>query len=96
MTHQNRRQFLASAAGLTIAVALPMKGRAQSGAANAFAADGSGSFAPNAFIRVAADDTVTVMIKHIEIGQGAYTGLATLVAEDLDALDLAAWPTRNG
>ncbi|MCB5200820.1 molybdopterin-dependent oxidoreductase [Loktanella sp. TSTF-M6] len=85
MTHQNRRQFLASAAGLTIAVALPMKGRAQSGAANAFAADGSGSFAPNAFIRVAADDTVTVMIKHVEIGQGAYTGLATLVAEDLDA-----------
>ena len=33
----------------------------------------------------AADDTVTVLIKHIEFGQGPFTGLATLVAEELDA-----------
>jgi isoquinoline 1-oxidoreductase beta subunit len=42
-------------------------------------------FAPNAFIRVGTDDLVTVLIKHIEFGQGPFTGLATLVAEELDA-----------
>ena len=42
-------------------------------------------FAPNPFVRVQADNTVTVLAKHLEMGQGAYTGLATLVAEELDA-----------
>ncbi len=41
--------------------------------------------APNAFVRVAPDNTVTVIIKHVEMGQGTYTGLATIVAEELDA-----------
>ena len=48
-------------------------------------AEGSSSFAPNAFIRVGADDVVTVLSKHIEFGQGPFTGLATLVAEEMDA-----------
>src|SRR5438552_6432461 len=42
-------------------------------------------FAPNAFVRIGTDNTVTVLIKHIEFGQGPFTGLATLVAEELDA-----------
>src|SRR3546814_16024890 len=49
------------------------------------AATADGSFAPNAFIRVAPDNTDTVLIKHIEMGQGTFTGLATLVAEEMDA-----------
>ncbi|HUQ24128.1 MAG TPA: xanthine dehydrogenase family protein molybdopterin-binding subunit [Burkholderiales bacterium] len=40
---------------------------------------------PNAFVRVASDNTVTVIVKHLEMGQGTYTGLPTLVAEELDA-----------
>lgn len=40
---------------------------------------------PLAFIRLNADDTVTVISKHMEMGQGVYTGLATLVAEEIDA-----------
>src|SRR5580704_3839547 len=40
---------------------------------------------PNAFIRIAPDDTVTVMIKHLDKGQGVTTGLTTIVAEELDA-----------
>src|SRR6266850_219118 len=59
---------------------------AQSGAAQVLRPDSStGSFAPNAFVRIGSDDTVTVLVKHIEFGQGPFTGLATLVAEELDA-----------
>jgi len=73
-----RRAFLAGGAGLTLGLMLPLgAGRAQ--------VTVSGPFAPNAFIRIGTDDTVTVLIKHLEMGQGPYTGLATLVAEELDA-----------
>jgi isoquinoline 1-oxidoreductase beta subunit len=37
------------------------------------------------FVRIGADDIVTVVAKHIEFGQGAHTGLAAIVAEELDA-----------
>ena len=40
---------------------------------------------PTGFVKIAPDNTVTVLCKHVEIGQGSYTGLATLVAEELDA-----------
>jgi isoquinoline 1-oxidoreductase beta subunit len=39
---------------------------------------------PNAFVRVAPDDWVTVLLAHSEMGQGIWTGLAMLVAEELD------------
>src|ERR1017187_2741031 len=42
-------------------------------------------FAPNAFLRIGADGSVTVIAKHVEMGQGAYTGIATVLAEELDA-----------
>ena len=41
-------------------------------------------FAPNAFIRIAPDSTVTVLVKHLEMGQGVQTGLPALVAEELE------------
>jgi isoquinoline 1-oxidoreductase beta subunit len=82
----SRRAALRGVAGLVIGVALPLQARAQSGAARAFqAGSGSAAFVPNAFVRVGIDDTVTVLIKHIEFGQGPFTGLSTLVAEEMDA-----------
>ncbi|MGA8158516.1 MAG: xanthine dehydrogenase family protein molybdopterin-binding subunit [Rhodoplanes sp.] len=44
-----------------------------------------GIFDPNVFIRIGSDNTVTVISKHFEMGQGVTTGLATLVAEELEA-----------
>lgn len=40
---------------------------------------------PLSFIRLNDDDSVTVISKNMEMGQGIYSGLATLVAEELDA-----------
>lgn len=76
--NESRRHFLQGAAALTLAVYLP---HAQSATSSASAQ----VFEPNAFIRIAADNTVTVISKHLEMGQGTYTGLATIVAEELDA-----------
>lgn len=83
----SRRTFLTGAAGLVIGVTLPLKGRAQSGAESVLgaAARGETTFAPNAFIRISPDNLVTVLIKHIEFGQGPWTGLSTLVADEMDA-----------
>jgi isoquinoline 1-oxidoreductase beta subunit len=85
-TSASRRAFLTGTGGLVVAASLPLRSRAQSGAAHAMQGDGTQpEFAPNAFIRVGEDDTVTVLIKHIEFGQGPWTGLATLVADEMDA-----------
>ena len=72
---------LAAAGALTLGVALPLSGRAE---VSTFPAV-DGQFVPNAFIRIAPDNTVTILSKHIEFGQGPWTGLATLVAEEMDA-----------
>jgi isoquinoline 1-oxidoreductase subunit beta len=76
----SRRDLLKGIGGLVLATYLPHVGRAQESAAAKPA-----PLVPNAFVRIAADDTVTVLSKHIEFGQGPWTGLATLVAEELDA-----------
>jgi isoquinoline 1-oxidoreductase subunit beta len=42
-------------------------------------------FAPNAFIQIAADESVTVIANHSEMGQGIYTSLPMLLNEELEA-----------
>jgi isoquinoline 1-oxidoreductase subunit beta len=82
----SRRDFLKAGAGLTLGIAVPdalaqMAGPGQGGGSVVAA----GRFEPNAFVRIGTDNTVTVIVKHLEMGQGTYTGLPTLVAEELDA-----------
>jgi isoquinoline 1-oxidoreductase subunit beta len=83
----SRRGFLksaaATAAGLTIG--FYWSGPLSRAFADTALADTTQDFAPNAFLRIAPDNSVTVIAKHLEMGQGAYTGLATVVAEELDA-----------
>ncbi|MEM5316499.1 xanthine dehydrogenase family protein molybdopterin-binding subunit [Paraburkholderia sp. JHI869] len=74
-----RRQFLGGMTALTLAVGFP------GGIALAASLDPAKlSFEPNAFIRVGADGTITVVSSYLEMGQGTFTGLATLAAEELD------------
>ena len=80
----SRRCFLKAGTGLggslIIGLHVPDIGRPSSAATPS-----SATFQPNAFIRVGTDDTVTVIIHKAEMGQGIYTSLAMLVAEELDA-----------
>lgn len=86
----SRRVFLqstaAAGAGLTLAIYVG-EAAAQSASGPGLTAGTAapGTFAPNAFLRIGKDNTVTVIVKHLEMGQGVYTGLPTLVAEELDA-----------
>jgi isoquinoline 1-oxidoreductase beta subunit len=81
-SHLDRRSFLIGGAvigaGLYVGIRLAQN-RFDHGSA------GTGQvFTPNAFLRIAPDDTVTVIIGKAEMGQGVYTGLAMAAAEELD------------
>jgi isoquinoline 1-oxidoreductase beta subunit len=77
-----RRSFLKTTAAATAALTIGFR---WDGPPRRALAATAGEFAPNAFMRVAADNSVTVLAKHLEMGQGSYTGLATILAEELDA-----------
>jgi isoquinoline 1-oxidoreductase beta subunit len=84
----SRRDFLRSSggAGLVVGLAWLPAGRAWAAAPlSSMAAPVSAPLAPNAFVRVGADNLVTIVCKHHEMGQGVTTGLATLAADELDA-----------
>jgi isoquinoline 1-oxidoreductase beta subunit len=54
--------------------------------ANAATDGASGApFAPNAFIRIDAKGVTTLIIPQVEMGQGTYTSLSMILAEELDA-----------
>ncbi|GLR85243.1 xanthine dehydrogenase family protein molybdopterin-binding subunit [Bradyrhizobium iriomotense] len=81
----SRRRILggALATGFVFAFHLPV------GAAGPVQKDSAGErFAPNAYIRIDGAGQVTLVMPQVEMGQGIYTAVATLLAEELDA-DLA-------
>ena len=79
-----RRSFLAGA-GLVIGFTLAPRIFSANALEGIRAGGDSALSQMNAFVKIGADDTVTVLSKHIEFGQGPFTGLATIVAEELDA-----------
>jgi isoquinoline 1-oxidoreductase subunit beta len=80
-----RREFLKTAGSVTtVALTIGFEWLGPSRRAAAVVA-GPTVFAPNAFLRIGADNSVTIIAKHVEMGQGAYTGIATVLAEELDA-----------
>jgi isoquinoline 1-oxidoreductase beta subunit len=80
----SRRGFLkagaAASGGLVLGFMLPAGGRL------ARAAEGKPIvYAPNAFLRVAPDNSVTVLVNRLEFGQGVHTSLPMVIADELDA-----------
>ena len=84
LVNVGRRGFLkgAGASGLLLAVRWSSPGLAAAAPASS---DVDKVFEANAFVHVTPDNWVTVIVKHLEMGQGTTTGIATIVAEELDA-----------
>jgi isoquinoline 1-oxidoreductase beta subunit len=82
-TSVTRREFLettgVAGAGLVLGFHLPRGGRF--GVVTHRAAP----FAPNAWLRLGADESVLVIVDRSEMGQGVTTALPMLIAEELDA-----------
>jgi isoquinoline 1-oxidoreductase beta subunit len=80
----SRRAFLRTSAavggGLLVTWNMPLS---QKGG-QSFAA-GKDGYAVNAFVRIATDESVTVIAAHSEMGQGIYTSLPMLLNEELQA-----------
>jgi len=84
MARVSRRQFLTAGAatggGLLLGWHLDARPRVLAAAAKATPA----VFAPNAFIRIGTDGRVTLIMNQVEMGQGTYTSMPMLLAEELE------------
>jgi isoquinoline 1-oxidoreductase beta subunit len=80
-TDHSRREFLQRTArlggGLVLALALP---GIQSGSRGAALSSNQ----LNAWLRIGSDDSITILVDRSEMGQGVYTALPTLIAEELE------------
>ena len=77
----SRRSFLgasaAASAGLMLGLSLPFSiGKAEAAA--------DGVFAPNAFVRIGSDGKIVLTMPYVEMGQGTYTAIPMLIAEELE------------
>src|SRR5205823_745448 len=77
----SRRNFLKAGAvaggGLLLSFKLQFENRdAEAGAA--------GDFTPNAFVRIGSDGHIVLTMPYVEMGQGTYTAISMLIAEELE------------
>ena len=84
----SRRRLLqvgaAAGGGLMLSLSLPFPNHR----AEAAAADG---FAPNAFIRIGSDGRIVLTMPYVEMGQGTYTSIPMLIAEELEVNLKQVW-----
>ena len=77
-TGVSRRGFLASSAAaggaLVIGLTLPERGQAAT----------TQTAMPNAWVRIGSDNSITILCARSEMGQGVYTAMPTLIAEELE------------
>jgi len=84
-----RRDFLkisvAASGGLLIGFRFPGISALPSAQSSSAQAASANTFMPNAFVRIGTDERITVIVNHSEMGQGVYTSLPMLLADELDA-----------
>jgi isoquinoline 1-oxidoreductase beta subunit len=80
-TDMSRRRLLqvgaAAGGGLMLSLSLPLPNREAEAAA-------AGDFTPNAFIRIGRDGRIVLTMPYVEMGQGTYTAIPMLIAEELE------------
>src|SRR6478736_6318169 len=78
----SRRTFLVAGAaaggGLLLGFYLPQRVIAEA------ATEGTNVFGPNAFVHIRPDNSVTLVMPQVEMGQGTYTSMSMLIAEELE------------
>src|SRR5712691_11153211 len=77
--HVSRRAFLKETAGLTLALAIAAD------PLNVAADAAEGAYAPTLWLTIGTDGTITVVSPAAELGQGSFTTLPLILAEELDA-----------
>jgi len=84
MARVSRRQILTAGAATGGGLLLGWHHDAQAGVVGAAAKATRSVFAPNAFIRIGTDGRVTLIMCQVEMGQGTYTSMPMLLAEELE------------
>jgi len=80
----SRRQFLSASAALGGGLLIGFIAGRSIGAAGAAEKAADEPFAPNAFIRIDPNSQVTLTMPYVEMGQGTYTSIPMLIAEELE------------
>src|ERR1700676_5796048 len=76
--HTNRREFLSGVAGLTFVLAVAPDTFMNEASADAL-------LSPNLWLTISTDGTITIVSPAAEMGQGTFTTLPAVLAEELDA-----------
>src|SRR5262249_36647641 len=80
----SRRQFLIAGAALGGGLSIGLRIGPAAGASSASEGAAGAAFVPNAFIRIASDGEVVLTMPYVEMGQGTYTSIPMLIAEELE------------
>ena len=80
----SRRRFLSVSAAVGGGLLIGFSSGRSIGAAGAAEKVASEPFAPNAFIRIDPNGQVTLIMPYVEMGQGTYTSIPMLIAEELE------------
>src|SRR5260221_12011563 len=84
-TDLSRRDFLSAAAGLTLALTVAPDPLALTGEGLSGEALADGLLSPNVWLTIATDGTITIVSPAAEMGQGTFTTLPAIIADELDA-----------
>src|SRR5258706_1306678 len=80
----SRRHFLSASAAVGGGLLIGFTTGPSIGAADAAEGVASAPFAPNAFIRIGSDGLVGMTMPYVEMGQGTFTSIPMLIAEELE------------